>query len=119
MRKKTIRIGDKAVTFAASGSTPRLYRQQCGRDIFRDMILIANALSAALDGDEEALGMETLTIYENLAYCMAYAADPAGTPETVEAWLDGFPTLPIRKIFPQIELLWLDNLMQLNEPAKK
>ena len=112
-------LGGKPLTFAVSGSTPRLYRLQCGRDIFRDMRRVASALSEAMNGRDEALELEVLTIYENLAYCMAYAADPAHTPETVEEWLDSFPSLPIRVIFPQIELLWLENLTQLDEPAKK
>lgn len=117
--KKTITFNGKPLTFAVSGSTPRLYRQQCGRDIFKDMKRVAAAVGEAMSGNDEALEMEILTIYENLAYCMAYAANPATTPESVEEWLDSFPSLPIRVIFPQIELLWLENLMQLDEPVKK
>ena len=60
-----------------------------------------------------------LTMFENLAYCMAYAAHPDTTPESAEAWLDTLPALPIMSVFPQIELLWLQNLAQLETPAKK
>lgn len=117
--RRTITLNGQPLTFAVSGSTPRIYRQQCGRDIFRDMTLVAGAVGSALDGNDEDLNQEILTIYENLAYCMAYAADPANTPDTVEEWLDSFPSLPIRIIFPQIELLWLENLTQQSEPVKK
>lgn len=119
MMRRTFSINGKPLTFAVSVSTPRLYRMQCGRDIFKDMKTVAHALGDALDGHDEALELEVLTIYENLAYCMAYAADPAHTPETVEEWLDSFPSMPIRVVFPQIELLWLQNLTQLDEPVKK
>lgn len=117
--KRTVMLNGQPLTFAVSGATPRIYRQQCGRDIFRDMTRVASAVGAAFDGDDSALEQEILTIYENLAYCMAYAADPVHTPETVEGWLDSFASLPIRLIFPQLELLWLENLTQLNEPVKK
>lgn len=117
--KRTITLNGKPLTFSVSGATPRIYRQQCGRDIFRDMSQVAGAVGSALDGNDEALNQEILTIYENLAYCMAYAADPEHTPDTVEDWLDSFPLLPIRVIFPQIELLWLENLTQQSKPVKK
>lgn len=117
--KRTIEIDGKPVEFAVSAAVPRLYRMQCGRDIFRDMQTVAAAVGDRLDGKTEALELETLTIYENLAYCMAYAANPATTPERVEDWLDSLTSLPILSIFPKIELLWLQNLARLEEPVKK
>ena len=75
--KKTITFNGKPLTFAVSGSTPRLYRQQCGRDIFKDMKRVAAAVGEAMNGNDEALEMEILTIYENLAYPRHLSADRA------------------------------------------
>lgn len=115
---RTIEIDGKPVRFRVSAAVPRIYRTQCGRDIFRDMQAVADAIKAN-DENGASLDAQTLTIFENLAYAMAYAADPNHTPERVEDWLDQFAALPVRMIFPQIELLWLQNLVQLNETSKK
>ena len=115
---RTIEIDGRPVRFCVSAAVPRIYRNQCGRDIFRDMKQVAEDLAASEDRDTP-LTPETLTTFENLAYCMAFAADPEHAPESAELWLDGFAALPIRALFPKIELLWLQNLVQLNEPVKK
>lgn len=115
---RTIEIDGRPVRFRVSAAVPRIYRVQCGRDIFRDMQAVADAIKES-DEQDTPLTAETLTTFENLAYAMAYAAEPNTTPERVEDWLDGFAALPVRMVFPQIELLWLQNLVQLNEPAKK
>ena len=115
---RTIEIDGRPVRFRVSAAVPRIYRTQCGRDIFHDMQALADAIKAS-DEEDTPLTADTLTTFENLAYAMAYAADPQGTPESVEDWLDQFAALPVRMIFPKIELLWLQNLVQRNEPAKK
>ena len=117
--KRTIDVNGVAVDFAVSAALPRLYRLQCGRDIFRDMQTVAGAVSAKFEAREADIPLDVLTVYENLAYCMAYAAHPDTTPESAEAWLDTLPALPIMSIFPKIELLWLQNLAQLETPGKK
>ena len=117
--KRTIDVNGVKVDFAVSAALPRLYRLQCGRDIFRDMKAIAGAVGAKFEARDAQLELDTLTTFENLAYCMAYAAHPDTTPESAEAWLDTLPALPIMSVFPQIELLWLQNLAQLETPTKK
>ena len=54
--KKTITFNGKPLTFAVSGSTPRLYRQQCGRDIFKDMKRVAAAVGEAMNGNDAGIG---------------------------------------------------------------
>lgn len=117
--RRVIRVCGQPVAFEANGATPRLYRKLCGRDIFRDMQRVASALQAALDGNDAAMDAETLDIWECVAFTMAHAAAPASTPDSVEDWLAAFPAMPVRTIFPELELLWLDNLTQLDSPSKK
>ena len=115
---RTITIDGKPVRFCVSAAVPRIYRDRCGRDIFRDMQAVAEDLRASSEEDTP-LGAATLNTFENLAYCMAAAADPDGVPESAEKWLNQFSALPIRVVFPQIELLWLQNLAQLNQPEQQ
>ena len=115
---RTIEIDGRPVRFCVSAAVPRIYRNDCGRDIFRDMQKVAEDIAASEESGG-CLSAETLTTFENLAYCMARAADPEKTPESAEQWLDGFSALPIRVLFPKLELLWLQNLTQINETVKK
>lgn len=115
---RTITIDGRPVEFRSTGAVPRIYRMQFSRDIFQDMATVGRALQAALEHDE-ALTPEVLSLFEDLAFVMAKAADPRGVPETPDEWLDGFTAFSIYRIFPELELLWLQNLTQLIEPAKK
>lgn len=117
--KRVIEVDGRGVEFAVSAALPRIYRMQCGRDIFADMRAVAGAVGDRLDGRSERVDLEALTLWENIAYCMAKNANPASVPERVEDWLDSLSSLPVLDIFPKIELLWLQNLAQLNEPGKK
>lgn len=116
--RRVIEIDGRGVAFAASAATPRLYRLQCGRDIFEDFQAVAGAVSAALDTGA-AIPPDALTRFEDIAYCMAREATPNGVPDTSERWLEGFAVLPVRVVFPALELLWLDNLTQTAAPTKK
>lgn len=111
-------IDERPVEFRSTGAVPRIYRMQFGRDIFTDMQTVAHAVQESMD-QGEALAPEVLTLFENLAFSMAKAADPRGVPETPDEWLDGFTALSIYRVFPELELLWLQNLTQMVEPAKK
>ena len=61
------------------------------------------------DGGEE-LQIDDLEIFENVAYVMAYHADPS-IPKTIDEWLDQFEMFSIYQVLPQILELWGDNLM--------
>lgn len=116
--RRLIDVGNgREVAFAASGATPRAYRKETGRDIFADFQIVAAEVSAALDGG--AMSPDALTAFEDMAWIMAREAEPRGVPDTADKWLEGLPSLPVRVVFPALELLWLDNLTQTATPAKK
>ena len=81
MIERIINISGKDVLFRSSATVPRLYRAKFKRDIF-----------------------------ENVAYVMAYHADPS-IPKTIDEWLDQFEMFSIYQVLPQILELWGDNLM--------
>ena len=116
MIEKTIMIGDQSVTFRSSAAVPRLYRLKFRRDIFKDLDKLEGSAKRRADGQEE-LKIDDLEIFENVAYIMAYHADPA-IPDTVEAWLDQFEMFSIYEVLPQIIELWGSNLFT-NAEAKK
>ena len=122
--EKTIMIDGREVRLRASAAIPRLYRIKFRRDILQDMQTIKKAVEKssrenAQDGGQmSSIPLEALELFENVSYLMAKHADPA-VPSTVEEWLDGFETFSIYTVFPAIEELWMANVQQLSNPAKK
>lgn len=116
MIEKTIEISGKPVRFRASATIPRLYRAKFKRDIFRDLAKLENAYGKkAKDGGD--FQIDDLEIFENVAYIMAYHADPA-IPATIDEWLDQFDMFSIYQVLPQILTLWGENLYT-DVPSKK
>ena len=117
MLEKTIKIGEREVKFRSSASVPRLYRIKFKRDIFRDLQKLEKSYRA--NGNEEASGLEIddLEIFENVAYIMAYHADPT-IPGTIDEWLEQFEMFSIYEVLPEILDLWGTNL-QTQVDAKK
>lgn len=109
MLKKTVKIGDKDVTFASSAAIPRIYRIKFGRDIFKDLETLAGSVEKKEDGGEE-IPIENLEIFENVAYIMALHADPS-IPGDINEWLDQFEMFSIYEILPEILELWGSNLV--------
>ena len=88
MIERTIEISGKPVQFRSSATVPRLYRAKFKRDIFKDLTKLEKSYNRRTeDGDE--LQIEDLEIFENVAYIMAYHADPS-IPKTIDEWLDQF-----------------------------
>ena len=109
MIERTIEISGKQVPFRSSATVPRLYRAKFKRDIFKDLTKLEKSYSKrAAEGDE--LQIDDLEIFENVAYIMAYHADPS-IPKTIEEWLDQFEMFSIYQVLPQILELWGENLM--------
>ena len=101
MIERTIEISGKQVPFRSSATVPRLYRAKFKRDIFKNLTKLEKSYSKrTAEGDE--LQIDDLEIFENVAYIMAYHADPS-IPKTIEEWLD--------QVLPQILELWGENLM--------
>ena len=114
---KSIEIDGRQVPFKASAAVPRIYRLRFGRDIFSDIDKLVEATQGG-DAAESTLDVETLTIFEDVAYTMAKYADPSA-PETPEEWLDTFDMFSIYFIMPQIIELWRLNTKVMVESKKK
>ena len=74
--KKNITIDGIEVPFKASAAVPRLYRLKFRRDIYKDF---ASLKTEVTEGDENKseIGIESLEVFENIAYIMAKHADPS------------------------------------------
>lgn len=108
MLQKTVTICGKEVAFRASATIPRLYRIKFRRDIFKDLSKLEKSVKDKKGGGSE-LEIEDLEIFENVAYIMAFHADPS-IPGTIEEWLDQFEMFSIYEILPEILELWGSNL---------
>ena len=109
MIERTITISGQEVKFRSSATVPRLYRAKFKRDIFKDLTKLEQSYTKRTEDGEE-LQIEDLEIFENLAYIMAFHADPT-IPKTIDEWLDQFEMFSIYQVLPQILELWGDNLM--------
>ena len=101
---KTIEIDGIEVPFRASAAVPRLYRIKFRRDIYKDF---ASLKTDVAEGDENKseLDIESLEVFENIAYIMAKHADPV-VPASPDEWLEQFNTFSIYEILPQLIDLW-------------
>lgn len=109
MLEKTVTIGDKEVKFRSSATIPRLYRIKFKRDIFKDLSKLEASYSKKKNEDG-SFAIEDLEIFENVAYIMAYHADPT-IPDNIDDWLDQFEMFSIYEILPEILELWGSNLV--------
>ena len=109
MLEKTVTIGDKEVRFRSSATIPRLYRIKFKRDIFKDLSKLEASYSKKKNEDG-SFAIEDLEIFENVAYIMAYHADPT-IPDNIDDWLDQFEMFSIYEILPEILELWGSNLV--------
>ena len=116
MLEKTILVSGKEVRFRSSAAVPRLYRIKFKRDIFKDLSKLESSYKGKTDDGEE-LQIEDLEIFENVAYIMAWHADPT-IPGTIEEWLDEFEMFSIYQVLPEILELWGANLVTDIESTK-
>ena len=114
--QKNITIDGIEVPFKASAAVPRLYRLKFRRDIYKDF---ASLKTDVEEGDENKseLDIESLEVFENIAYIMAKHADPT-IPDSPEEWLDEFSTFSIYQVLPKIIELWGLNV-QTDVESKK
>lgn len=109
MIEKTIEISGKPVTFRSSAAIPRIYRIKFRRDIFKDLAKLEKAYRKQ-GKDSDDFEIDDLEIFENVAYIMAYHADPS-IPKTIDEWLDQFEMFSIYQVLPEILELWGANLV--------
>ena len=115
--KKTITIDGIEVPFKASATLPRLYRAKFRKDIFKDF----SALKSSVDENDEqesGLNIESLEVFEDIAWCMAKHADPENVPDSPDDWLEQFNTFSIYEVLPQLFELWGMNLETKAESKK-
>ena len=114
---KMIEIDGNPVEFKASAAIPRLYRNRFGRDVYKDLMTLNEAIS---DKDENASTLDgfSLELFEDLAFIMYSAAHPDEKYESPDEWLDNFQTFSIYQILPQLIDLWGMNL-KTTVPARK
>ena len=112
--QKSISIDGKNVLFKASAAVPRLYRLKFRRDIFKDFI----ALEQSVQENTSGITIDSLELFENIAYIMAKHVDPNGVPENPDDWLENFNTFSIYEILPQLMDLWGLNIETQSESKK-
>lgn len=112
--RKSILIDGKNVLFKASAAVPRLYRLKFRRDIFKDFI----ALEQSVQENTSGITIDSLELFENIAYIMAKHADPENVPENPDDWLENFNTFSIYEILPQLMDLWGLNIETQSESKK-
>ncbi len=115
MVAKTIAICGQPVRFCASAATPRLYRLKFKRDIFADMQKLTKDFQKQNAGTD--LAVESLEIFENVAYIMAFQADRT-IPDTIDQWLDQFEMFSIYEVLGELVQLWGDNLFTASTAKK-
>ena len=116
MQEKTVLISGKEVRFRSSAAIPRLYRIKFKRDIFKDLSKLESSYKGKAENGTE-IQIEDLEIFENVAYIMAFHADPT-IPGTIEEWLDEFEMFSIYQVLPEILDLWGANLVTDIESKK-
>ena len=110
MLEKTVNISGKEVKFRSSASVPRLYRIKFKRDIFKDLSKLEKSYKDRGGEDGSTLEIDDLEIFENVAYIMAFHADPT-IPGTIDEWLEQFEMFSIYQVLPEILELWGTNLV--------
>jgi hypothetical protein len=93
------------VPFKASAAVPRLYRLKFGRDIYRDFAALQQGVKEG-DASSSGLNIESLEVFENIAFIMAKHADPENVPDNPDEFLEQFNTFSIYEILPQLIELW-------------
>lgn len=116
MIEKVIDVGGQQVKFRSSATIPRLYRIKFKRDIFKDLTKLEKAYSKKAKKDED-MEIDDLEIFENVAYIMAFHADPT-IPKTIDEWLDQFEMFSIYQVLPEILELWGANMLTDIESKK-
>ena len=103
--KKNIVIDGKEIPFKASAAVPRLYRLKFGRDIYRDFASLQTNVEEE-NAEKSGLDIESLEVFENIAFIMAKHADPDNVPDNPDDFLEQFNTFSIYEILPQLIELW-------------
>ena len=118
--EKTIYIDDKPVRLKSTAATPLRYKAQFKKDYFSELLKLAKVFSGQEKDGEidlqdisyENMGLVDFEVLYNFIWVLAKTADKT-IPEPLE-WLDGFDSMPIADIFPEIS-----ELLQSSIESKK
>lgn len=113
----TVTVDGKEVTFRASAEILRMYRFKFRRDVLIDMRRIGQDMQRKKKTGAD-IPMESLTIFENIAYIMAKHGNKDAVPNSPDEWLAEFSTFSIYELFPVIKALW-DRNEEALDIAKK
>lgn len=113
----TVTVDGKEVTFRASAEILRMYRFKFRRDVLIDMQRIGQDMQRKKKTGAD-IPIESLTIFENIAYIMAKHGSKDAVPNSPDEWLDEFSTFSIYELFPVIKALW-DRNEEALDIAKK
>ena len=88
-----------------------------GRDVYKDL---AKLQSDTRNNNPECseMSINSLEVFEDLAWLMAHHADPENVPDTPDEWLEEFNTFSIYEILPQLIELWGLNIETQVESKK-
>ncbi len=114
---KKIEIDGIPVEFKASAAIPRIYRNKFGRDVYKDLMMLNDAIKDQ-DEAESSLDNFSLQMFEDLAFVMWSAAHPEEKYDSPDEWLDQFNTFSIYQILPELIDLWGMNI-KTDVPARK
>ena len=115
--KKIITVDGIEVPFKASATLPRLYRAKFRKDIFKDFAALKDSVDESNE-ENSGLGIESLEVFENIAWTMAKHADPENVPDSPDDWLEQFNCFSIYEVLPQLFELWGMNLETQAESKK-
>ena len=109
--RKTLTISGIECNFKSSAAIPRMYRLKFGRDVFVDLqklkkqVEINEKLKEETGEDSSSLPIDSLEIFENIAFLMHKHGDPT-QPSEIDEWLEKFETFSIYKVLPEILEMW-------------
>ena len=83
-----------------------------------DMQKLSKQIKKNKGRDESDLPIESLEMFENIAYVMHKHGDK-NQPDDIDEWLDQFETFDIYEILPEILTMWNIENSQLSESKKK
>ena len=134
--RKTLIIDGKECHFKSSAAIPRIYRIKFKRDIFKDLTQINKQVKVqeklktekkkeckekGVPFDESEfesdLPINSLEMFENIAYVMHKHGDPS-QPDDINEWLDQFRVFDIYQILPDIVEMWQVENTQMSTPKK-
>lgn len=115
--KKKIHVDGIEVPFKASAAVPRLYRLKFGRDIYKDFSSLQTSVNEE-NAENSRLDIDSLEVFENIAFVMAKHADPDNVPDNPDEWLEKFNTFSIYEILPKLIELWGLNIETQVESKK-